>query len=185
MFLKFRDSITKGCVSVLNWISHYGFERLPNVPARVWLLLILVVLFIPAGARLITLRDARSISSVIPFIGTRLKLEAASVAFFLICNTFGRRMKAAWQIASEKHVVVHAQGANKSRLSSFTWDFINSILQQALEVVLLTAQLVSERGFRRDVIAADRWGWAAYSIEDVLAAALLIGLVVAYAGCFI
>jgi hypothetical protein len=157
-----------------------GLERLSHVEGRVWLLIVLMVVFVPACVRLLTLRDARSIAAVLPSRAARRALEVTSITFFLITNTFGRRIKAAWQVASEKRIAAKSSGDQRDRRFEFWRGFFTVLLRQSLDVVLLAGSLVSERGFRRDEVGEDCWSWSAYGPEDVVGVLLLIGLVSVY-----
>lgn len=157
-----------------------GLDHLSRVEGRIWLVIVLTVVFVPACVRLLTLRDVRAVARALPSFTFRRMLEIGAVTFFLITNTFGRRVKIAWHVASEKEVSVGIQSEGKGRRLEFWRDFFIVLLRQSLEVVLLAGSLVSERGFRRREVGEDVWSWSAYGPEDVVGGALLFALVCIY-----
>lgn len=170
------NGITHSLQSLIDVIGNVGLglQLLQNVEGRIWALLALMIIAVPSAVRLFSLRDVRTLASAVPGGRARLLFEVSSITFFLVSNTFGRRIRAAWQVSSEKLTAARCTGARGSKIMSFTGDFTKFLLRQGLEVVMLAASLVGERGFRGDGGSEDRWGWYSRGGEDYAAGVLLI-----------
>lgn len=180
IFLEFQSYLTLG-ESLIKTIGKVGFglDYLSNVQGRIWLVLIMMFIFVPATIRLLSLRDIRCLASVVPFSRPKRVFESAIIVFFLVSNTFGRRLKTAWEIASEKRVAARRAGWWQGVLL-FSQDFLTVVLQQALDIVLQAGSLIKERGFQDTEVRGDRWGWGAFGAEDAIGSLILSALIVGY-----